>query len=152
MKTVAKVFLWITIVVLALYVFLFGMVAFVGIVASIAPSEATGPGLVLAMVFCVATVVLALMLAYNIYFLNRLGKASKKSDLKTWQIVLLFFSSNLVSGILLCCMDDNDFAPEGASAYNKPSPLDTIMKYKLMLDEGLISQEDYEAKKKELLK
>ena len=152
MKTVAKVFLWITIVVLALYVFLFGMVAFVGIVASIAPSEATGPGLVLAMVFCVATVVLALMLAYNIYFLNRLGKASKKSDLKTWQIVLLFFSSNLVSGILLCCMDDNDFAPEGASAYNKPSPLDTIMKYKLMLDEGLISQEDYEAKQKELLK
>ena len=152
MKTVAKVFLWITIVGLALYVLLFGLVAFVGIVASLAPSEETGPGLVVAIVFCVVTVVLALMLAYNIYFLNRLGKASKKSDIKTWQIVLLFFSSSLVSGILLCCMDDNDFAPEGASAYNKPSPLESIMKYKLMLDEGLISQEEYEAKKKELLK
>ena len=152
MKTVAKVFLWISIVGLALYVLLFGLVAFVGIVASLAPSEETGPGLVLAMVFCVATVFLALMLAYNVYFLNRLGKASKKSDIKTWPIVLLFFSSNMVSGILLFCMDDNDFAPEGASTYNKPSPLESIMKYKLMLDEGLISQEEYEAKKKELLR
>ncbi len=152
MKTVAKVFLWISIVGLALYVLMFGLVVIAAIAAHFSPSTESGPALLFAIVFGVMTVVFALMLAYNIYFLNHFGKAIYKSDIKTWQIVLLFFCANMVSGILLCCMNDNDFAPASAFLAKKPSPLDTIMKYKQLLDEGMITEEQYKEIKQKLLK
>lgn len=36
-------------------------------------------------------------------------------------------------------------------AEQQPSPVDEIKKYKALLDEGIISQEDFDAKKKQLL-
>lgn len=43
-------------------------------------------------------------------------------------------------------------SPEEASTQNKLSPADEIRKYKELLDDGILTQEEFDAKKKDLLK
>ncbi len=52
-----------------------------------------------------------LPLVFGIIALNKLGKATKKDDFSIgWAVVVLLFV-NIIAGIILLVMKDEDFAP-----------------------------------------
>ena len=85
--------------------------------------------------------------------------AKTVADIPVWRKYVPFLLNipAIVVGILLLCLRDEHLVepvPQ-APVVQQRTPTDAytaLAKYKFMLDEGLISQEDYEAKKKELLK
>ncbi|MBQ3067296.1 MAG: SHOCT domain-containing protein [Clostridia bacterium] len=80
-----------------------------------------------------------------------LRKATKPSDVSVVRKLLGFVFGVIIVGILLCSLQDKDFE-QGRGALPVQNNYTALMQYKRMLDDGLISTSDYQAKKALLLK
>ncbi|MGN1099607.1 MAG: SHOCT domain-containing protein [Christensenellales bacterium] len=96
--------------------------------------------------------------------LKRLCKAQKASDIPLAYIIFALLFGVHIAGILLLCMQDEDFKQaaepvgerqsavmESAKADTEADSLETLIRYKELLDAGEITQEEYEGKKESLL-
>ena len=104
----------------------------------------------------------------SIIGLRKLNAAKSADDISiAWKIVILLFS-NIVSGIILLCMSDEDYIDKNDREYvesnannnseiqtnanqSRMTNLELLIKYKELLDMGAITQEEYDKKKRELL-
>ena len=82
-------------------------------------------------------------------------KLSKKRPITTaFKICTLLFA-NFVAGILLLCDKENGYHEVAVQPILPPTqpnvPVDELKKYKELLDGGIITQEEFEEKKKRLL-
>ena len=153
MKTATKILLWINIEVTAFFV-----LACCGDILEISKYYFNGqyrefPELkdLLVMTIWLLAGFVAL-LVFNANTLYCVSCATTKSEIKIWRIVLAFLLSNVIVGILLCCMDDNDFMLKYARKDKPSSPLEKLEKYNQMLNEGMINEEQYKEIKQQLLK
>lgn len=108
-------------------------------------------------IFVVALVIVSLIV--SIIALNKVNTAKRASDISTGFKILVLLFSNIISGILLLCMNDDDFSPSYSipsysmpyTEKNKANDMDELVKLKKLLDMGAITPEEYEAKKKQIL-
>ena len=101
---------------------------------------------------CVASFVwLTVVIVSNLLLLRVVNRAKQKSDITIKHRILMFVFGGILSGCLVCFSKNEDFLPKQEPKPRNANYLDELARQKFMLDEGLISQEDYEAKKKELL-
>ncbi len=190
MKTATKVFLILTIISAAIMMLL-GLFMFAGgIGITISESaytypdyEALGAGITLMIGGGIYFLAPLVGLIISAVALSKLDKANRADDISTgFKVVVLIFS-NIISGILLLCMKDEDFdsslryarpvppppPPYGQAPYNQPPSgeptsyarqetpksenlVETLTKYKQLLDMGAITEEEYNKLKRELLK
>ena len=73
-------------------------------------------------------------LVFGILALVRLGKAKCKADIPVWLGVCVLLFVNLIGGILMLCLKDEHLMPK------------ELAEYKKLLDDGIITQEEYDAK------
>ena len=101
---------------------------------------------------CVASFVwLTVVIVSNLLLLRVVNRAKQKSDITIKHRILMFVFGGILSGCLVCFSKNEDFLPKQEPKSRNANYLDELARQKFMLDEGLISQEEYEAKKKELL-
>ena len=102
---------------------------------------------------CVASFVwLTVVIVSNLLLIKVVNRAKQKSDITIKHRILMVVFGGILSGCLVCFSKNEDFLPKQEPKSRNANYLDELARQKFMLDEGLISQEDYEAKKKELLK
>ena len=131
MKTVIKVFLWIQLI-SAILALLFMGLAFLIVLAALA--QATEPeAIAVAIMFGIMAFVIIPAIVYASGTLKVLEKAKSKSDISTARKVCGFIFGGVIVGVLLCVIDDDEFAPP-----TPPAPpvdkLELLMKHKKMLD------------------
>ena len=146
MKTAVKVFLILSIV-------SGGLLALVGLVSVIGGIAAAGyGGSVLLLMGFMYLLVSVLPIIFSAVGLKKLSAARCAADISTaWKVLILLFGS-LVAGILLLCMKDSDFSGVApAPALTPANNYDSLVKLKELLDMGAITQEEFEAKKREIL-
>ena len=83
----------------------------------------------------------------------KLGKAKCKKDVPVALGIFIIIFNSLIGGILMLCTKDSDFVktPVPAAAAAPASDAERIRQFKELADSGLITQEEYEAKKKQIL-
>ncbi len=150
MKTVIKVFLWIQLISAILALVFMGL-AFLVILAALA--ETTEPEAVaVAVMFGIISLMMIPAIVYASGTLKVLEKAKSKNDISTARKVCGFIFGGVIVGVLLCVIDDDEFDPPVPARPTEPTDrLELLMKYKKMLDEGLISEEDYQKQKEKIL-
>jgi len=101
-------------------------------------------------------------LALSIIALRKLNRAQCSDDFSIgWRVVVLLFV-NMIAGILLLCMKDEDFCDKKPQLAVEGAPIDTeggtglpniddLIKYKELLDAGAITQEEYDEIKRKIL-
>ena len=150
MKTVTKVFLWIELI-SAIIALLFMGLAFLVVLSALA--QATEPETIaVAIMFGIMSLVMIPMIVYASGTIKVLNNAKSKSDISTARKVCGFIFGGVIIGVLLCLIDDEEFDPPvPARPTGDADRLELLMKYKSMLDEGLISEEDYQKQKERIL-
>ena len=150
MKTVTKVFLWIQLI-SAIIALLFLGLMFLVVLSAL--SQTTEPEAVaIAIMFGFMSLVMIPVIVYASGTLKVLDKAKSKRDISTARKVCGFIFGGVIVGVLLCLIDDEEFDPPApARPTGDADRLELLMKYKSMLDEGLISEEDYQKQKERIL-
>lgn len=103
--------------------------------------------MVLLLVFC------AIGITVGALTLKKLKIAKTKSEMFTLSILCLIFC-NVVSGILLLCMEDKDFSGETSEVKeekNLNKLEEKLLKLEKMKNNGLISQEEYVELRKKVI-
>ncbi len=106
-----------------------------------------------------------LSIIFSSLSLRKIAAAKRASDIPTgFKVATLFFTS-LIAGILFLCMKDKDYdsslkvsaspaygyAPPPAEGKESGNCAETLLKYKQLLDNGTITEEEYNKLKKEIL-
>jgi len=147
MKTASKVFVIISIV----SGFILCLLASIFLIAGIA-NDGFEAGIVL---FVIYGILGGLFVGLGFKALKLINNAKRADDISTgWKVVILLFV-NTVAGILLLCMKDADFDPQLAQPQRQTvqpnADLERIAKLKAMLDDGIITQEEYDRQKDRIL-
>ena len=153
MKIAAKIFLILSIVSIAISIGYLMLICIMIMSFGIAGEEIFGVLFVItaAIIMIMAGLCLAPSLVISIVGLRKLNAAKNKSDISiTWKILILIFG-NLISGILLFCMDDEDFSGEKKNEESGVDGIELLKRYKELLDMGAITEEEYQQKKQEIL-
>ena len=88
----------------------------------------------------ISVVSFAISLTFGIMALVKLGKAKCKVDVPVWLSVCVLLFVNIIGGILMLCLKDEHFMPK------------ELVEFKKLLDDGIITQEEYDAKAAQLSK
>ncbi len=169
MKTITKVFLIISIVLSIIVAFFFAIITLVGFGTMLSPESSsviingeviTDTALIVeyginifivgftVLLFCIASLIISFLA------LKKINNALIARDIsKGFKILVLIFS-NIISGILLLCMGDNDYYPQLVPVYptqQSNSDVDQIAKLKKLLDMGAITQEEFEYNKSKII-
>ena len=147
MKTASKVFVIISIV----SGFILCLLASIFLIAGIA-NDGFEAGIVL---FVIYGILGGLFVGLGFKALKLINNAKRADDISTgWKVVILLFV-NTIAGILLLCMKDADFDPQLAQPQRQTvqpnADLERIAKLKAMLDDGIITQEEYDRQKDRIL-
>ncbi|MBQ9706356.1 MAG: SHOCT domain-containing protein [Clostridia bacterium] len=147
MKTASKVFVIISIV----SGFILCLLASIFLIVGIA-NDGFEAGIVL---FVIYGILGGLFVGLGFKALKLINNAKRADDISTgWKVVILLFV-NTVAGILLLCMKDADFDPQLAQPQRQTvqpnADLERIAKLKAMLDDGIITQEEYDRQKDRIL-
>jgi len=147
MKTASKVFVIISIV----SGFILCLLASIFLIAGIA-NDGFEAGIVL---FVIYGILGGLFVGLGFKALKLINNAKRADDISTgWKVVILLFV-NTIAGILLLCMKDADFDPQLAEPHRQTvqpnADLERIAKLKAMLDDGIITQEEYDRQKDRIL-
>ena len=147
MKTASKVFVIISIV----SGFILCLLASIFLIVGIA-SDGFEAGIVL---FVIYGILGGLFVGLGFKALKLINNAKRADDISIgWKVVILLFV-NTISGILLLCMKDADFDPQLAQPQRQTvqpnADLERIAKLKAMLDDGIITQEEYDRQKDRIL-
>lgn len=147
MKTASKVFVIISIV----SGFILCILASIFLIVGIA-SDGFEAGIIL---FVIYGILGGLFVGLGFKALKLINNAKRADDISTgWKVVILLFV-NTISGILLLCMKDADFDPQLAQPQRQivqpNADLERIAKLKVMLDDGIITQEEYDRQKDRIL-
>ena len=147
MKTASKVFVIISIV----SGFILCLLASIFLIVGIA-NDGFEAGIIL---FVIYGILGGLFVGLGFKALNLINNAKRADDISTgWKVVILLFV-NTVAGILLLCMKDADFDPQLAQPQRQTvqpnADLERIAKLKAMLDDGIITQEEYDRQKDRIL-
>lgn len=147
MKTASKVFVIISIV----SGFILCLLASIFLIVGIA-SDGFEAGIIL---FVIYGILGGLFVGLGFKALKLINNAKRADDISTgWKVVILLFV-NTISGILLLCMKDADFDPQLAQPQRQivqpNADLERIAKLKAMLDDGIITQEEYDRQKDRIL-
>lgn len=147
MKTASKVFVIISIV----SGFILCLLASIFLIVGIA-SDGFEAGIIL---FVIYGILGGLFVGLGFKALKLINNAKRADDISTgWKVVILLFV-NTISGILLLCMKDADFDPQLAQPQRQTvqpnADLERIAKLKAMLDDGIITQEEYDRQKDRIL-
>ena len=146
MKKVATIFIYISIALLSFLAVFSLIFSVVGIIY-----QATNPyyDFILTLSFIIYMVLLLVFCAIGITVgaltLKKLKIAKTKSEMFTLSVLCLIFC-NIVSGILLVCMDDKDFSEEAeeiSEDKNLNKLEEKLLKLEKMKNDGLINQEEY---------
>lgn len=162
MKTVVKVFLILSIVAAAIMAVVSAIFTVLGL-AMLGTGEFEA-GLAMLVMGIVYMVISIPVLVINIIALKKVAAARCADDVSiAWKVVILLFS-NIISGVILLIMKDEDYLTEAEKAekmsqeeFTKSAPstnsekFDDLLKLKSLLDAGVITEEEYNAKKKEIL-
>ena len=106
--------------------------------------------IVFSLVFGFYLIIGGVQLTVSSIGLKKLSSAKCASDISTaFKIIILLFG-NLIAGILILCMKDKDFESPVATALPS-SRIEDIAELKKLLDMGAITDEEFEAKKKQIL-
>lgn len=85
----------------------------------------------------------------------KLGKAKSKKDVSIVLGVFIILFNSFIGGILMLCTNDADFekksVPAAVSVSAPVSDADRIRQFNELAKSGVITQEEYEAKKKQIL-
>lgn len=83
---------------------------------------------------------------------DKVNYATSKEEIVKWGVILFIFSF-LVPGILIFVSNDSDFSKKAKLSKNNKElqNIELLKKYKKLLDEDIISKEEFEDKKKNLL-
>lgn len=162
MKTVVKVFLILSIVAAAIMAVVSAIFTVLGL-AMLGTGEFEA-GLAMLVMGIVYMVISIPVLVINIIAFKKVAAARCADDVSiAWKVVILLFS-NIISGVILLIMKDEDYLTEAekaekmsqeeftksASSTNSEK-FDDLLKLKSLLDAGVITEEEYNAKKKEIL-
>lgn len=147
MKTASKVFVIISIV----SGFILCLLASIFLIAGIA-NDGFEAGIIL---FVIYGILGGLFVGLGFKALKLINNAKRADDISTgWKVVILLFV-NTIAGILLLCMKDADFDPQLAQPQRQTvqpnADLERIAKLKAMLDDGIITQEEYDRQKDRIL-
>ena len=147
MKTASKVFVIISIV----SGFILCLLASIFLIVGIA-SDGFEAGIVL---FVIYGILGGLFVGLGFKALKLINNAKRADDISIgWKVVILLFV-NTIAGILLLCMKDADFDPQLAQPQRQTvqpnADLERIAKLKAMLDDGIITQEEYDRQKDRIL-
>jgi len=147
MKTASKVFVIISIV----SGFILCLLASIFLIVGIA-NDGFEAGIVL---FVIYGILGGLFVGLGFKALKLINNAKRADDISTgWKVVILLFV-NTIAGILLLCMKDADFDPQLAQPQRQTvqpnADLERIAKLKAMLDDGIITQEEYDRQKDRIL-
>ena len=147
MKTASKVFVIISIV----SGFILCLLASIFLIVGIA-SDGFEAGIVL---FVIYGILGGLFVGLGFKALKLINNAKRADDISIgWKVVILLFV-NTIAGILLLCMKDADFDPQLAQPQRQTvqpnADLERIAKLKAMLDDGIITQEEYDRQKDRVL-
>ena len=147
MKTASKVFVIISIV----SGFILCLLASIFLIVGIA-SDGFEAGIIL---FVIYGILGGLFVGLGFKALKLINNAKRADDISTgWKVVILLFV-NTIAGILLLCMKDADFDPQLAQPQRQTvqpnADLERIAKLKAMLDDGIITQEEYDRQKDRIL-
>lgn len=147
MKTASKVFVIISIV----SGFILCLLASIFLIVGIA-NDGFEAGIIL---FVIYGILGGLFVGLGFKALKLINNAKRADDISTgWKVVILLFV-NTVAGILLLCMKDADFDPQLAQPQRQTvqpnADLERIAKLKAMLDDGIITQEEYDRQKDRIL-
>ena len=98
---------------------------------------------------------LIIPLIIGIMAISKIDNATDKSQITGIALCTLLFCS-LVGGILMFCIPENDFKEpvtkiELSSQVSTSNSIEDLKNLKQLLDDGIISQEVYEEKRKKLL-
>ena len=161
LKTVAKVFIILSIVAAAFMVLLSAIMIVSGLLMLNMGEFAGASILIMGVIYLIISIP---MLIINIIGLKKVSAAKCADDVSiAWKVLVLLFS-NVISGILLLIMKDEDYLTEAEKAEKKSQDecaksacatnsekFDDLLKLKSLLDAGVITEEEYNAKKKEIL-
>ncbi|MBQ8872954.1 MAG: SHOCT domain-containing protein [Clostridia bacterium] len=147
MKTASKVFVIISIV----SGFILCLLASIFLIVGIA-NDGFEAGIIL---FVIYGILGGLFVGLGFKALKLINNAKRADDISTgWKVVILLFV-NTIAGILLLCMKDADFDPQLAQPQRQTvqpnADLERIAKLKAMLDDGIITQEEYDRQKDRIL-
>ena len=147
MKTASKVFVIISIV----SGFILCLLASIFLIVGIA-NDGFEAGIIL---FVIYGILGGLYVGLGFKALKLINNAKRADDISTgWKVVILLFV-NTIAGILLLCMKDADFDPQLAQPQRQTvqpnADLERIAKLKAMLDDGIITQEEYDRQKDRIL-
>ena len=84
----------------------------------------------------------------------KLGKAKCKKDVPVALGICILIFNSFIGGILMLCTKDSDFVKTPVTAAAAPaaaSDAERIRQFKELADAGTITQEEFEAKKKQIL-
>ena len=141
MKNAAKILLYIGIGLFGLIGFIYFILSFCGIPASL-----------LFLIFVAYAICIGIILP--IYALRRIDTAKSKKDLQVWGIVILIFS-NLVAGILILLIDDEELNGKAINNSNKQITTDELSnrleKLRRIKEEQNLTDEEYNELKKKVI-
>lgn len=171
MKTATKIFMILSLIAASLYSFIGLIILFAGFLVVIS-GDIVAIGIVIGGLLLVSMIAPSLIV--TIIGLRKLSRAKCADDISTgWKIAILILS-NIISGIMLLCMKDDDYLTDAERmqrAIDKNNEMlreqkedeeqsekeqeidgfDEIIKLKKLLDNGLITEEEYSLKKKQIL-
>ena len=105
---------------------------------------------------CIFGAVLIFPLVIGIIAYKKLDEATKKEEISGWAIAVLLLV-NLIAGICMLAMTDAELSENvqqkktGAEQTPENDAFEGLLRLKKLLEDGIITQEIYEAKKKEYL-
>ena len=141
MKNATKILLYIGIGLFGLIGFIYFILSFCGIPASL-----------LFLIFVAYAICIGIILP--IYALRRIDTAKSKKDLQVWGIVILIFS-NLVAGILILLIDDEELNGKAINNSNKQITTDELSnrleKLRRIKEEQNLTDEEYNELKKKVI-
>lgn len=141
MKNAAKILLYIGIGLFGFIGFIYFILSFCGIPASL-----------LFLIFVAYAVCIGIILP--IYALKRIDTAKSKKDLQVWGIIILIFS-NLVAGILILLIDDEELNRKAINNSNKQITTDELSnrleKLRRIKEEQNLTDEEYNELKKKVI-
>lgn len=141
MKNAAKILLYIGIGLFGFIGFIYFILSFCGIPASL-----------LFLIFVAYAICIGIILP--IYALKRIDTAKSKKDLQVWGIIILIFS-NLVAGILILLIDDEELNRKAINNSNKQITTDELSnrleKLRRIKEEQNLTDEEYNELKKKVI-
>ena len=89
--------------------------------------------------FAICAVGFIISLVFGITAFVKVNKAKCKKDVPVWLSVCVLIFVNIIPGILMLCLKDEHLMPK------------ELAEFKKLLDDGIITQEEYDAKAAKLL-